>query len=150
MIACFSVVGDSNEPLFLKPYLDDTDEVDPLKFHSIVHSSLDNVEELKVQRSSTGTNKLQNAEMYLGHLCPIEEYRVFGYMTNTNIKFFAVLEDNAPVRENDLRNLFQSVHQLYVNYLRNPFAPLRKPLTSERMKLDIDRQVNSYNSDVLP
>mmetsp|Transcript_17466 Transcript_17466/g.23009 ORF Transcript_17466/g.23009 Transcript_17466/m.23009 type:complete len:148 (-) Transcript_17466:110-553(-) len=145
MITCFAIVGKTDEPLFLRPYIDDNE--DPLKFHSIVHSSLDMVDEFKAQRS-TSMNALQNPDMYIGHLCPIEEYRVFGYITNTNIKFIAVLEDSDPVREHDLKNLFVAAHQLYVNYYRNPFAPIKKPLKSERVRLGIDRQVNSYNVDV--
>lgn len=46
-----------------------------------------------------------STEMYLGHLCPIDEYRVYGYMTSTRLKILAVLEDVNDIREADLKTV---------------------------------------------
>ena len=42
--------------------------------------------------------------------------------------------------------VFSTVHNVYVNYLRNPFSPLGKPVDSARFRLAVDRQINDYNS----
>lgn len=42
--------------------------------------------------------------------------------------------------------VFSTVHNVYVNYLRNPFSPLGKPVDSDRFRLAVDRQINDYNS----
>lgn len=42
--------------------------------------------------------------------------------------------------------VFATVHDFYVNYLRNPFSPLGKPVDSDRFRLAVDRQINDYNS----
>ena len=42
--------------------------------------------------------------------------------------------------------VFSVVHDLYVSYLRNPFAPLAKPVDSAKFRLAVDRQINDYNS----
>ena len=44
-------------------------------------------------------------DMFLGHLCPIDEYRVYGYMTSTRLKLLAVLEDVNDIRESDLKKV---------------------------------------------
>ena len=40
--------------------------------------------------------------MFLGLLCPMEEYKVFGYITNTQVKLIAVVEDEM-VRDVDIK-----------------------------------------------
>lgn len=44
-------------------------------------------------------------DMFLGHLCPVDEYRVYGYMTTTRLKLLAVLEDVNDIREPDLKRV---------------------------------------------
>lgn len=46
-----------------------------------------------------------STDMFLGHLCPIDEYRVYGYMTSTRLKLLAVLEDVNDIREPDLKKV---------------------------------------------
>ena len=46
-----------------------------------------------------------STEMFLGHLCPIDEYRVYGYMTSTRLKLLAVLEDVNDIREPELKRV---------------------------------------------
>ena len=43
-------------------------------------------------------------DMYLGFLGPIEDYRVYGYVTNTGIKFILVLQEG-PVKENVVKSV---------------------------------------------
>ena len=45
-----------------------------------------------------------------------------------------------------LAQVFSVVHDLYVSYLRNPFAALAKPVESAKFRLAVDRQINDYNS----
>ena len=49
-----------------------------------------------------------SAEMFLGHLCPIDEYRVYGYMTSTRLKLLAVLEDVNDIREPELKRVSEA------------------------------------------
>jgi hypothetical protein len=44
--------------------------------------------------------------------------------------------------------LLGTVHGLYVDLLLNPFTPLGLPITNEKFRLAVDRQVNGYNADV--
>ena len=91
-VAAVAVVGKDNDPLFLQHFND----ADELKFHYIVHTSLDIVEE-KAASGKGGSS----SELFLGLLCPIEDFHVYGYVTNTQIKLIAVLEDMGKVQVRD-------------------------------------------------
>jgi len=61
-------------------------------------------------------------ELYLGLLYPTEDYKVYGYVTNTKIKFVIIVESiNTTLRDNDIRMMFRKMHSLYVSMLSNPF-----------------------------
>uniref|UniRef100_M4BAM0 Trafficking protein particle complex subunit n=1 Tax=Hyaloperonospora arabidopsidis (strain Emoy2) TaxID=559515 RepID=M4BAM0_HYAAE len=83
--------------------------------------------------------------MYLGFLGPIEDYRVYGYVTNSSVKFVVLLQD-APVREVELRSLLAEVHHLYVNAMSNPFAPLGERLTSQMFDKRVSNLVVQHNT----
>ena len=56
-----------------------------MKLQFIVHTSLDIFEE-KLKESSMKSP-------YLGMLYPTEDFKVFGYITNTNVKLVVVVDD---------------------------------------------------------
>ncbi|GMF65542.1 unnamed protein product [Phytophthora lilii] len=86
---------DTTCPLYIRTF---GEEGEDLGFHYIAHVSLDVIEE-KLRGAGLTSSK---DDMYLGFLGPVEDYRVYGYVTNTSVKFVVVLQD-APVRESELR-----------------------------------------------
>ncbi|ETV80797.1 hypothetical protein H257_06273 [Aphanomyces astaci] len=125
MIACVAIVGANNNPLFVRAYAEDDD----LSFHYVAHIALDIVEE-RVKQSKD--------DMYLGFLGPVEDFRVYGYVTNTLVKLLAIVQDT-PMKESDMRAFFSVMHNLYVNAMSNPFAVLGERIASAKF----DRQVTS-------
>ena len=99
---------------------------DTLRFHFIVHAALDHVEEkLASQRTAAaGGVKL---DPYLGLLYPIEDYRVYGYVTNSRAKLLTVVDDDE-VKDAEMRALFRRLHTLYVDTISNPFHALDSEL----------------------
>jgi len=115
-----------------------------LQYHFIVSSALDIVEE-RVQIGShlpkmnpalggaggggsgfgdiMGTGTVgATRELYLGALTAQEKLKVYGYMTNTKIKFIIIVEEtNAPLRENDIRMMFRKLHGGFCDLMGNPF-----------------------------
>nr|CCA23148.1 trafficking protein particle complex subunit 2like protein putative [Albugo laibachii Nc14] len=121
LIACVAVVGAANNPLYLRTF----DEDEDLTFHHIVHVSLDLVEE----KLRAWTAIAVKHEMYLGFLSPVEDYRVYGYIANTNIKLIAVLQQQ-PARDSEIRTFLEQVHKLYVDVISNPFTPIGECISS--------------------
>ncbi|WAR12972.1 TPC2L-like protein, partial [Mya arenaria] len=87
-----------NYPLYIKAASAENE----LKFYYTVHTSLDVIEE-KVNNVGKNANELR--ELYLGLLYPTEDYKVYGYVTNTKIKFVIVVESsNTTLRDNEIRS----------------------------------------------
>lgn len=127
MIVCAAVVGQSNNPLYLKPFLVLPEE-DALKFQYIVHCSLDAVEEkVTALRKATGEG---TGDAYLGMLYPTEDYRVFGYITNTRMKFILVVDEPIP-KDEEMRMIFKRFHAAYVDAISNPFYDANTAIHSQ-------------------
>lgn len=124
MAVCVSVVGRENSPLFIKTI----PTQDELKFHYTVHTSLDVVEEKVL---SVAKNNADLRELYLGLLYPTEDYKVYGYVTNTKSKFIIIVESNTTLRDNDIRTMFRKLHTAYTDMICNPFYIPGENITSK-------------------
>lgn len=70
-------------------------------------------------------------ELYLGLLYASEEYKVFGYTTNTRIKFVIITDAaNTTLRDNEIRMMFRRLHNMYTNVVCNPFYVPGEQITS--------------------
>ncbi|KAL8540062.1 hypothetical protein ACS0TY_001594 [Phlomoides rotata] len=98
MIVCLAVVGHQNNPLYIQSF---TESDDALKLHHIVHCSLDVVDE-RVNNPKKASPTINEA--FLGLLYPTENYKVYGYLTNTKVKFILVTTD-LDVRDADVRSV---------------------------------------------
>lgn len=94
-VVCVAVIGKSNNPLYIKCY----DGSDTLKFHYIVHSALDVIED-KSSKKGQGV-----PDLYLGMLYPTEDYKVYGYSTNSKVKFIIVVQEDNDTNDQSIRNV---------------------------------------------
>ncbi|XP_064640642.1 trafficking protein particle complex subunit 2-like protein [Lineus longissimus] len=125
MAVCVAVIAKENYPLYIKTVPTDNE----WKFYYTVHTSLDVVEE---KISSVGKNTNDLRELYLGLLYPTEDYKVYGYVTNTKIKFVIVVEtSNTNLRDNEIRSKFRKLHNAYVDMFCNPFYTPGDNVTSK-------------------
>ncbi|KAG9147476.1 hypothetical protein Leryth_007287 [Lithospermum erythrorhizon] len=126
-----------NNPLYIQSF---TEAEDALKLHHIVHCSLDVVEERvnNPKRSGPTLN-----ETFLGLLYPTENYKVYGYLTNTKVKFIMVTTD-LDVRDADVRNFFRRFHAAYVDAVSNPFHVPGKKITSRNFADSVSSIVKSF------
>ena len=126
MVVCgAAVLGKDNNPLFIRAF----GAHNQLRFHFIVHTALDFVEEkvaaqrqAVTQQQASGAAMAARTEPYLGLLYPTEELRVYGYLSNCRVKLIVVLDDD-DVDEQKMRALFRRLHTLYVDTVSNPFHP---------------------------
>lgn len=132
-ICCVAVVGATNNPLYLKTF---EQPADVLKFHFIVHTSLDVVEE----RASSSAAK-KSLDLYLGFLCPYEDYKVYGYVTNTKNKLIIVVDDY-DLKDFDVKNFFKSFHAIFADAVCNPFYTPNEKITGKRFDLSIQKLVS--------
>ena len=138
MAVCVAVIGKENSPLYIRWYCFDIDlllvmEKPPLRswisfanlvlsscadpaqeltFHYSLHTSLDVIEEkLSASNKAAGSDQ---RELYLGALNSSEHQKVFGYVTNTRIKFVIIVDSsNTSLRDNETRQMFRLVYFIF-------------------------------------
>ena len=143
-IECVAVIGKKNNPLYLSTFPDANSVDVQHRFQLIVFSSLDiidtivkNVESGVTGSDSSNSNKDSGAgdgKEFLGYLCSVEHFKIFGYVTNTSIKFILVVSDEVDCLKTPYRkveNFFSSLHSLYIEAIYNPFYKLETPITSK-------------------
>lgn len=143
MFACVAVVGPANNPLFIQTYRSDNVvtgmQEDPIKFHYILHCSLDAFEE----KASSSEKSRDNKDSYLGLLYPTEDYKVYGYLTSTHVKLILVMHTFNTSKEGDVRQVFQSLHSAYIDAVSNPFYTPGKKIESKVFERKVDEIVSS-------
>ena len=120
MAVCVGVIAKENYPLFIRCASNIQEET---KFHFTLHTSLDVIEEKINSTGKTSSVAAQDLrEFYLGQLYPAEDYRIYGYVTNTKVKFILIVEaSNTQLRDNDIRSMFRRLHNGYTDVVCNPF-----------------------------
>lgn len=116
----------------------------------LIHAATDRLEQMAgpLGMGLRRENHIGTDAMFLGLLYPVEDMRVYGYSTTTNIKFLLVVKDNAFSDQNTIdqtiKRLLVKVHRLYTEYILNPFSSM-KSITSKRFDEKIDELVHLYN-----
>ncbi|XP_053568140.1 trafficking protein particle complex subunit 2-like protein isoform X2 [Bombina bombina] len=124
MAVCVAVIAKENYPLYIRSIPAENQ----LKFHYTVHTSLDVVDE---KISAMGKALVDQRELYLGLLYPTEDYKVYGYVTNSKVKFVMVVDSsNTALRDNEIRSMFRKLHNSYTDVMCNPFYNPGDPIQS--------------------
>ncbi|KAJ3426900.1 trafficking protein particle complex subunit 2-like protein [Anaeramoeba flamelloides] len=132
-IVSIAILGKKNNPLYV--YV--TNEENKRKFEYIIHTSLDFFEEKVPLISPISKKSTQNQnDMYLGHLFPTEDYKVYGYLTNTNYKLVCIIDDSE-IKEQEMKTLLNNLHTILVDAICNPFYITDEPITSKIFHLKI-------------
>ncbi|KAK8388960.1 hypothetical protein O3P69_020725 [Scylla paramamosain] len=124
MAVCVAVIGKENSPLYV--WVGSGRE--ELHLHYLAHTGLDVIQEKVAAVSKTPGD---TRELYLGLLYASEEYKVFGYTTNTRVKFVIITDAaNTTLRDNEIRMMFRRLHNMYTNVVCNPFYIPGEQITS--------------------
>ncbi|XP_055320100.1 trafficking protein particle complex subunit 2-like protein [Sitodiplosis mosellana] len=124
MAVCIAIIGKDNSPQYIA-----TSDLDKeLELQYRVHAALDVVEE----KCAVGQTPSQDSrDLYIGLLYSTEYHKIYGYVTNSKIKFIIVVDSsNTALRENDVRTMFRNLHSLYTDAVCNPFYVPGEPLES--------------------
>jgi hypothetical protein len=173
-LLCLVIVGKDNEPLYQRDFgpreNDDPaavvsdDEADCFGFAStmrstettislrhefMMHSALDYLDEA-TSAENRAKSRAGNTK-WIGKLCPMEETLIYAYVTATNVKMMAMVEDSPnpahAARESDLKIFFTRLHEMFVQYTLNPFTKLRELIISKRFDDGVAEAVSVYNEN---
>mmetsp|Transcript_21986 Transcript_21986/g.46238 ORF Transcript_21986/g.46238 Transcript_21986/m.46238 type:complete len:367 (-) Transcript_21986:54-1154(-) len=151
----------------------------------VLHASLDRFEEMASSSNKGGAVRWRTPgstganAMWMGLLCEVEEkWTVYGYLTNTGIKFMILVEniflnedgsrqnESVPTfansfplstnlspiassREGDLKIIFAKLHDLYVRHTMNPFSKIRGAIKSRVFDKGIVEVATSFNKTAM-
>lgn len=121
-IACVAVLGKMNEPLYIQTFLEGPQAADALKYHYHVHAALDIIDERVNVNKKEFSNTSTSGDLYLGMLFALEDFKVYGYITNTKIKFVVILQNLQG--EANIKTWLKELHGLWVTTTANPFYEL--------------------------
>ena len=86
--------------------------------------------------------------MYLGLLFPTEIYKVYGYITNSDVKLLLIIAGDdyqQSDRDSEIRILFQQLHSLYIDCICNPFYTVGEKIDSFQFEVTVRQLVQTYN-----
>ena len=142
-IVAVSFVGKRNEALFFYS----TEEVDPaelLNLQMVVYGALDVVAEKRKRPASSTTAGSTSDSLYLGNLYCIDDYKVYGFCSNTHIKTILVVDYTFP--ESIIKSTINDLNVLYINATQNPFQPIGQPIVSNSFRLTVSSIVGRSNN----
>ncbi|CAH1384566.1 hypothetical protein MTP99_011268 [Tenebrio molitor] len=134
MAVCVAIIGKDNSPKYFCCLNPDEE----LSFQYKVLSSLDIVEEKLNPPANKGQSANESRELYLGMLYSLETHKVYGYITNTKIKFIIVVDStNMALRDNEIRSMFRKLHSEYADIVCNPFYIPGEQICSKSFDVNI-------------
>jgi hypothetical protein len=151
VIACVAIVGPSSEPLFFRVFSAAAGSDEEMSLQLAVFSALDAVDERVPERRvppAPAGSMPPPAGAFLNLLLPVEDHKVFGYVTATSVRIIVVVKD-VLLREDRVRELFVRLHAAYVDAVLSPFSPtVHAPLNAPSFASAIDAIVAAHGTAV--
>ncbi|GKZ01437.1 trafficking protein particle complex subunit 2-like protein [Mayamaea pseudoterrestris] len=168
-----AILGKKNEPLYLREFQsnhhdsavteeelfglesaadDHQSEAEKcsVKQQFILHAALDRFDQIVSRGQWRKQGDAGTDAMFVGLLCPVEDMRVYGYMTTTQIRILLSVQDNPDQPQHavdqSIQRLLAQIHKFYVEYTLNPFTELNSTIQSQKFDKNIQQTVNAFNN----
>lgn len=83
---------------------------------------------------------------FLGVLYSVDDFKVFGYYSNTHVKTIVTCDSSFP--DNLMKNVLQDLNALYIQAAQNPFQCTGTPITSATFSTKLETVLAKSNSAV--
>ena len=164
-----AIIGTNNEPLFIREFEKNDDAISEeelfgisstktfdgvncsTKHQFILHAALDRYVQMAGPPPGYGWRQNTNADgMFIGLLYPVEEMRVYGYVTTTKVKLLLTVEDDAvPEMQQtvdiEIKVLLRKIHELYIEDLLNPFKDIGSKIVSKTFDEKVTKCISAFN-----
>jgi len=142
MALALAVINKDNSPLYLRTWRDNLRSPPEVaeKLLYMLHTSLDVIEE---KISASAPSKGDGRDLCLGVLYSMDELKLYGYVTNTKIKFIIIVEMSASnqFRDNDIRNWFGRLHTAYTETVCSPFYSPGQQISSKKFDAAVNEVI---------
>jgi len=126
-----------------------------IRHEMMIHSAIDRIEELLGSHRKITWKRFQRGSHWIGQVCPMEEYDIYGYVTTSDVKILALLDRDGIVplkkrKEVDIKIMFTAIHDCYVKYKLNPFSKIRGKIQPPCTEFETSLQtaMDQYNNTV--
>jgi hypothetical protein len=159
-VSFIAFIGKQNEPIF--SFTPEEDAAEALHLQMIAHSALDIVEErvedAKAARLEDSKAATTSLEPFLGQLFTVDDYRVYGFLSNTKIKAIVIFNQFSDYAADSprvtaggtsgqsLREFVLNLYSIYVKDMQNPLQKIEDVCTSERFRSKILQCVRAYQA----
>ena len=79
-------------------------------------------------------------EPYLGLLYPTDNFTIYGYLSNTDVKLIAVL-DEGETKDGEIKQFFDTFHSLYLHTISNPFYVMGTAIRSTHFETELAKLI---------
>mmetsp|Transcript_6050 Transcript_6050/g.14659 ORF Transcript_6050/g.14659 Transcript_6050/m.14659 type:complete len:198 (+) Transcript_6050:268-861(+) len=126
-----------------------------IRHEMMLHSAIDRIEELLGSPRKVTWKRFQRGSHWIGRVCPMEEYDIYGYVTTSDVKILALLDRDVIVplkkrKEVDIKIMFTGIHDCYVKYTMNPFTKIRTKVQPPCLQFEksLESAMDQYNNAV--
>ena len=80
--------------------------------------------EYKYQKEKRGKKSKEasyGGDSYMGQLLVIEDYKVYGSITNTLTKFLLIVDGSSNASNDSIKEVLSTIQRLYTSEVMNPF-----------------------------
>jgi len=126
-----------------------------IRHEMMIHAAIDRIEELLGSHRKITWKRFQRGTHWMGQVCPMEEYDIYGYVTTSDVKILALLERDGIVplkkrKEVDIKIMFTAIHDCYVKYTLNPFSKIRGKIQPPctQFEKSLQSAMDQYNKAV--
>ena len=113
-----------------------------LKHQFLLHSAL----ELFADASNSSASGSHGA-MFVGFICAMEDFRFYGYRTNTKVKIIVSVKDDIlpskpelqKARDDYIESAMVQIHSTYVDYMLNPFSAKQGNIRSKHFRQQMNQ-----------
>lgn len=124
-----------------------------LRYQFLMNTAQDCLEEVLAENRwrKQGSNGADAS--WVGLLCRVDEFIAYGFVT-TNVRYIALVEDSISPdnaqqhqisHQNDIKLFLANVHNLYVEYLLNPFSDPHSKIVSRRFDIGLTNLAQKIN-----
>ena len=151
VISFVTYVGKNNETIFNYVQEDDNAEA-IIHLQMIANGALDLVEE---RIEETRGSKSAPLDQFLGLLYNVDNFRVFGYVSNTKVKIIVVCpaqgdyaadSPRQPGNGQNIRELLLQLYSLYIRDIQNSLQPVNEVCCSSSFLAKVKQCVNSFQT----
>lgn len=124
-----------------------------IRHEMMIHAAIDRIEELLGSHRKTSWKRFQRGSHWIGKICPMEEYEIYGCVTSSDVKILALLERDEIIplkkrKEVDIKIMFTAIHDCYVKHTLNPFSKIKGKIEPPCCQFEKSLQgaMNEYNN----